>query len=131
MAEPKQLVLGYDSIHPFAKVDITDRASVQELLRTLLDPLQAHFSPLKARIRTPGGSAVRFDQTAAEIEGTCRPMWGLASLLAGGGEYDGTAWWIEALKQGTFFLHLRRLLLSIHHQCILGYGTNRTTQNSS
>ncbi|KUJ20086.1 uncharacterized protein LY89DRAFT_470451 [Mollisia scopiformis] len=101
MAESKQLVLGYDSIHPFAKVDITDRASVQELLRTLLDPLKTHFSPLKARIRTPGGSAVRFDQTAAEIEGTCRPLWGLASLLAGGGEYDGTAWWIEALKQGT------------------------------
>ncbi len=112
MAEPKQLVLGYDSIHPFAKVDITDRASVQELLRTLLDPLKAHFSPLKARIRTPGGSAVRFDQTAAEIEGTCRPIWGLASLLAGGGDYEGTAWWIEALKQGMiinilFFLHIR------------------------
>lgn len=100
MTELKPLVLGYDSIHPFAKVDITDRASVQELLRTLLDPLKTHFSPLKARIRTPGGSAVRFDQTAAEIEGTCRPLWGLAALIAGGGEYDGTAWWIEALKQG-------------------------------
>ncbi|KAL3426977.1 hypothetical protein PVAG01_00486 [Phlyctema vagabunda] len=99
IADP--LVLGYNETHPFAKVNITDRASVQELLRTLLDPLKPHFSPLKARVRVPGGTAVRFDNTAAEIEGICRPMWALGSLLAGGGEYDATEWWIEGLKAGT------------------------------
>jgi hypothetical protein len=95
------LFLGYDAIHPFSKVDITDRTSVQELLKTLLDPLLSHFSPLKATIRCPGGTAVRFDNKAAEIEGICRPMWGLGSLLAGGGTYDGTEWWIQGLKSGT------------------------------
>jgi hypothetical protein len=94
MAEPrdkiKELVLGYNGIHPFSKIDITDRTSVQELLKTLLDPLEVHFSPLKARVRVPGGTAVRFDNTAAEIEGICRPLWALASLLAGGGTYKGT-----------------------------------------
>lgn len=88
--EVKQLVLGYNSVHPFSKIDITDRASVQELLKTLLDPLEPHFSPQKARVMVPGGTAVRFDNTAAEIEGICRPLWALASLLAGGGTYNGT-----------------------------------------
>lgn len=98
---PKQLILGYSSVHPFSQIKIHDRASVQDLLKTILDPLKAHFSPFKARIRVPGGTAVRFDNTAAEIEGTCRPLWGLGSLLAGGGAFEGTTWWIEGLKAGT------------------------------
>jgi hypothetical protein len=95
------LLLGYSDVHPFSKVNITDRVSVQELLTTLLDPLKPHFSPQKARVRVPGGTAVRFDNTAAEIEGICRPMWALGSLLAGGGSYHGTEWWIQGLKAGT------------------------------
>ncbi|RYP05554.1 hypothetical protein DL764_003731 [Monosporascus ibericus] len=90
--EPKAgLVLGYNGVHPFSKVKISDRASVQELLRTLLDPLEPFFSPQKARVKCPGATAVRFDQTASEVEGICRPLWGLACLLAGGGEYHGYA----------------------------------------
>jgi len=108
MAQSKQLVLGYDSVHPFSKVKISDRESVQELLKTLLDPLKAHFSPLNARIRVPGGTAVRFDQTAAEVEGIWRPAWGLAALLAGGGTYDGTDLWIEAVKQGGFLVNISK-----------------------
>ncbi|KAG0648248.1 hypothetical protein D0Z07_5385 [Hyphodiscus hymeniophilus] len=99
--DPKELLLGYSDVHPFSEVNISDRASVQELLETLLDPLKPHFSPLKARVRIPGGTAVRFDNTAAEIEGICRPMWALGSLLAGGGTYHGTEWWIQGLKAGT------------------------------
>lgn len=93
--------LGYNDVHPFAKVDIKDRASVQELLGTLLDPLEPFFSPEKARVKCPGATAVRFDQTASEVEGFARPLWGLAFLLAGGGEYRGTGWWVEGLKSGT------------------------------
>jgi hypothetical protein len=98
---PEQLVLGYSTIHPFSKIQITDRTSVQSLLKALLDPLAPHFSPLKARIRVPGATAVRFDSTASEIEGLCRPLWGLGSLLAGGDTYHGTRWWIDGLKAGT------------------------------
>ncbi|KAI0422042.1 hypothetical protein F5X98DRAFT_326637 [Xylaria grammica] len=101
MGSQAGLVLGYGAVHPFSKVEITDRASVQELLRTLLDPLEPFFSPLKARVRCPGATAVRFDQTASEVEGICRPLWGLACLLDGGGEYHGTKWWIEGIKSGT------------------------------
>ncbi|CCF39620.1 hypothetical protein CH063_10398, partial [Colletotrichum higginsianum] len=102
MEEPKiGLVLGYNGAHPFSKVKLTDRASVQELLRTLLDPLEPFFSPQKARVKCPGGTAVRFDQAASEVEGILRPIWGLAALLAGGGEYRGTEWWIQGIKSGT------------------------------
>jgi hypothetical protein len=95
------LNLGFSDTHPFNKVNIHDRASVQELLRTVLDPLEPFFSPSKARVKCPGGTAVRFDQTASEVEGICRPLWGLAALLAGNGEYRGTDWWIEGIKAGT------------------------------
>jgi len=94
-------LLGYSDTHPFSQVQITGRESVQELLKTLLDPLIPHFSPLSSRIKIPGATAVRFDVTASEIEGYARPLWGLASLLAGGGEYEGTEKWIEGLKAGT------------------------------
>ncbi|KAH7363008.1 hypothetical protein B0T11DRAFT_339686 [Plectosphaerella cucumerina] len=101
-AEPKTgLVLGYDGAHPFSRVKLTDRASVQELLRTLLDPLEPFFSPAKGRVRCPGGTAVRFDQAASEVEGILRPIWGLSALLAGGGEYRGTEWWVQGIKTGT------------------------------
>jgi hypothetical protein len=95
------LVLGFEAVHPFSKVCLTDRASVQELLRRLLDPLEPFFSPKKARVRCPGGTAVRFDLAASDVEGICRPLWGLSALLAGGGEYEGTKWWVEGLKSGT------------------------------
>lgn len=103
MTEPAKqyLVLGYSSRHPFADVALTDRASVQELLRTLLDPLLPFFSPRRARVRCPGATAVRFDQTASEVEGFCRPLWGLACLLAGGGSYRATQWWIDGVRAGT------------------------------
>lgn len=101
MTSPNALILGHGDLHPFAKVQLSNRDSVQQLLRTLLDPLQPFFSPAKARVRVPGGTGVRFDQTAAEVEGLCRPLWGLGFLLAGGGSYEHTNAWIEGIKAGT------------------------------
>lgn len=96
------LCLGYDqSSHPFCSVNITDRASVQDLLKTLLDPLQPFFSPQKARVKLPGGTGIRFDHVASELEGFARPLWGLSALLAGGGSYEGTELWIEGFKAGV------------------------------
>jgi hypothetical protein len=95
------MVIGYNGTHPFSEVDVVDRASVQELLRTLLEPLEPFFSPNKARVRVPGATAVRFDQTASEVEGICRPLWGLACLLAGGGDYEGKTRWTDGIKAGT------------------------------
>ena len=87
--------------HPFSLVPLTSLSSLRTLLTTLLDPLHPFFSPLKSRIRIPGATAVRFDQTASEVEGLCRPLWGLACLLAGGGAYHGTESWIEGIRNGV------------------------------
>ncbi|KAM3073396.1 hypothetical protein ACMFMG_004704 [Clarireedia jacksonii] len=95
------LILGYNTPHPFSQIHLRDRSSAQALLKTILDPLITHFSPQKALIRVPGSTAVRFDQRASEVEGFCRPLWGLSALLAGGGEYDGAEWWIEGLKRAV------------------------------
>lgn len=96
-----RLTLGYSDVHPFAKVTITDRASVEELCRTVLDPLEPFFSPQKARVDPPGGTAVRFDHTASEVEGLLRPLWAVAALLAGGGKYENVEWWVQGIKAGT------------------------------
>lgn len=98
---PTSLVIGYADAHPFSQVPLADRASVQALLRTLLDPLQPFFSPRRARVRVPGATAVRFDHTAAEVEGFCRPLWGLACLRAGGGAYHAAQRWVDGIRAGT------------------------------
>ncbi|KAK0739211.1 hypothetical protein B0T21DRAFT_382300 [Apiosordaria backusii] len=87
--------------HPFSLIPISSRSSVQSLLVSLLDPLLPFFSPLKSRIKCPGATAVRFDQSASEVEGICRPLWGLACLLAGGGEYHAKEYWIEGIRNGV------------------------------
>src|SRR5687768_16114825 len=91
------LVLAYSNPHPFSLISLSSRSSVQALLASLLDPLLPFFSPLKSRIRPPGATAVRFDQSASEVEGIARPLWGLAALLAGGGEYEYKDWWVRGL----------------------------------
>lgn len=98
---PTPLTVSSTNPHPFSLIPLTSRSSVQTLLSHLLTPLLPFFSPNKARVRPPGATAVRFDQTASEVEGFARPLWGLACLLAGGGDYDFKEWWIEGLKNGT------------------------------
>jgi len=69
-------------------------------LRSLLDPLAPHTSPGGALI-TLGGAGTHFDERAAQLEGFSRPLWGLASLLAGGGEYSGVERWVRGFANGT------------------------------
>ena len=46
-------------------------------------------------------TGTRFDETAAQIEGYARPLWGLAPLLAGGSKYAGTERFVNSLIAGT------------------------------
>nr|CDP25546.1 Putative protein of unknown function [Podospora anserina S mat+] len=98
---PQGLNLGYSHPHPFSLISLSTRSSVQALLTSLLDPLLPFFSPLKSRIKCPGATAVRFDQSASEVEGICRPLWGLACLLAGGGGYHAAEYWVEGIRNGV------------------------------
>jgi hypothetical protein len=76
------------------------RDDVQRAAISLLEPLAAYTSPGGARIRL-GYTATHYDEVAAQLEGFTRPLWGLSSLLAGGGEYAGHERWTRGFAAGT------------------------------
>lgn len=69
-------------------------------LTAVLDPLAAHTSPGGALISF-GETAAHYDSRAVEFEAFARPLWGLASLLLGGGSYARTDDWVRGLAAGT------------------------------
>lgn len=84
---------------PFASNPLETKSDLAKFLIGLLDPLAAHTSPGGARIHL-GHTATHYDEAAAQLEGFSRPIWGLASLLAGGGEYPGTQRWVDGFQNG-------------------------------
>ncbi|KAF2454228.1 hypothetical protein BDY21DRAFT_381533 [Lineolata rhizophorae] len=86
--------------HPFCTNPLRTRADVAAAVTSLLEPLAAGTSAGGALVRA-GGTGARFDETAAQVEGFARPLWGLAALLAGGGAYAGAARWARGLVAGT------------------------------
>lgn len=85
---------------PFASNPLKTKADLAKFLVDHLDPLAAHTSPGGARIHL-GHTATHYDDIAAQLEGFSRPIWGLASLLAGGGEYEGHKRWVAGFASGT------------------------------
>lgn len=86
--------------HPFTNNPIQTREDLQTALTSLLDSLALFTSPGGALLRL-GGTATHYDERAAQLEGFSRPLWGLSSLLAGGGSYDGVQRWIDGFRSGT------------------------------
>ncbi len=46
-------------------------------------------------------TATHYDLRAVALEAFARPLWGLTSLLVGGGEYEGLDRWVRGLAAGT------------------------------
>lgn len=97
---------------PFRSNPVATRDDVAQFLTGLLDPLASHTSPGGARIHL-GFTGTHFDEDAAHLEGFSRPIWGLASFIAGGGQYQGTERWVRGFESGTdpeheeFWGHMR------------------------
>ena len=85
---------------PFASNPFKTKEDLGDFLVELLDPLATHTSPGGARIQI-GFTGTHFDEAAAQLEGFSRPIWGLASLLGGGGWYDGVDRWIQGFTNGA------------------------------
>ncbi|KAI0727992.1 hypothetical protein C8Q72DRAFT_885854 [Fomitopsis betulina] len=85
---------------PFASNPLKTKDDLAKYLVGLLDPLAAHTSPGGARIHI-GFTGTHYDEAAAQLEGFSRPIWGLASYLAGGGSYAGTERWVRGFANGT------------------------------
>jgi hypothetical protein len=76
------------------------RNDLVAFLEGLLNPLEPHTSPGGALICL-GNTGTHYDERAAQLEGFSRPLWGLASLLAGGGNYQGAPRWFKGFASGT------------------------------
>lgn len=87
-------------LHPFHSNPLQSRDHVVAAITSLLEPLHSGASPKHALIKV-GSTGTRFDETAAQIEGYARPLWGLAPLLAGGSTYAGTEQFVAGLIAGT------------------------------
>ncbi|KZV79094.1 hypothetical protein EXIGLDRAFT_689159 [Exidia glandulosa HHB12029] len=80
--------------------ELKTRDDLAKFLRSLLDPLAQHTSPGGALL-TLGATGTHYDERAAQLEGFSRPLWGLGSLLAGGGTYDGVERWVRGFASGS------------------------------
>ncbi len=85
---------------PLDDNSLATRRDLQDAVRSLLAPLEAHVSPGGARVR-PGVSGAHFPTVEAELEGFARPLWGAAPLAAGGGDFDPWERYRAGLANGT------------------------------
>lgn len=79
----------------FRDKPLSTKADIQSVLLELWSPLQKYYSAGGARVKL-GYSGAHFSERAAELEGFARPLWGLAPLAAGGGDFP--AW--ELIRRG-------------------------------
>ncbi len=86
--------------NPFSENPLRTRVDVQRAVGELFTPLLPHFSSSAARVRL-SAAAAHFDRAAADLEGFARPLWGIAPLTAGGGEFDHWALYRKGLSNGT------------------------------
>ncbi|KAL2000979.1 hypothetical protein VTN02DRAFT_2380 [Thermoascus thermophilus] len=113
--------------HAFSKFPFRTRSDFQDACVALLDPLLSHFTSGSSRIKI-GSTTTRFDEGGAQIEGFARPLWGLASLLAGGYRYAEAQRWREGLINGTdpkspeFWGEIEDLDQRMVEMCPIGYA---------
>ena len=106
---------------------LTTRADFAVACSSLLSPLLPFFSEGRTRVRL-GATATRYDETGAQLEGFTRPLWGLASLLAGGFAFDAHTTWRDGLRHGTdpshaeFWGYARDLDQRMVEMCPLGFA---------
>jgi hypothetical protein len=85
---------------PDAPPATASREDLQDWVRGLAEPLVPAASPGGARIRL-GVNIAHHDDAAADLEGYARPLWGLAPLGAGGGDFAHWDVWARGLANGT------------------------------
>ena len=85
---------------PIISNPLLTRSDVQDAVRQLCNPLRSHYSEGRSRIRL-GHGCTNYGESRCTIEAFARPLWGLMSLAAGGGEWDLWSICREGLDNGT------------------------------
>jgi hypothetical protein len=87
-----------------AGLPLLTRSDVQRAVIALCSPAEPCRSAGGSGILL-GSSAAHFAPAVQRMEGFCRLLWGLAPLLAGGGEYEGSSRILEGLANGSDSRH--------------------------
>ena len=84
----------------FTRNPLASRGDLQQAVRDLCIPLEAHASPGGARVSL-GETGAHFSGDVAELEGFARPLWGVAPLLAGAGAFEPWRRYRTGLANGS------------------------------
>ena len=76
------------------------KADVTAALLEILMPLEKHMATSVYGLKYGSGGAI-YNERTREIEALLRPLWGIAPLLAGGGEYLFFGKYTEKMASGT------------------------------
>lgn len=76
------------------------RQTLAVMARRLCLDARRDISPGFARVRV-GHNGAFYGQTGVELEGWSRPLWAVAPLIAGGGDFPGLEDLVEGLDHGT------------------------------
>ncbi|WP_199041803.1 DUF2264 domain-containing protein [Glycomyces salinus] len=85
--------------HTWQDNPLRTRDDLADAVTALARPVAARLSDGRARARL-GATGAHFPDAAAELEGFARPLWGLAPLAAGGGDFDPEPY-LRGLDAGT------------------------------
>lgn len=80
------------------------KSDLQEALNQLIQPLIPYYSSGKAELHI-GNTSASYSDSVAEMEGFSRVLWGLAPLIAGGGDSKLLELYVEGIKNGTNPMH--------------------------
>lgn len=89
-----------EKFSPLYGNEFKDRTDVIRAVHALVEPLLPCFNASGARVQLEAGGA-HFDRAAADLEGFARPLWGLASLAAGGEHFAYWDIFCRGLASGT------------------------------
>ncbi len=86
-------------LNPLVSNPLRTRTDLQEAVRSLFAPLKSCFSHGHARVSI-GQTGAHYARRYADLEGFARPLWGIAPLLAGGGNFEDLHLYHQGLANG-------------------------------
>lgn len=85
---------------PIVNNPIRSREDVQQAVRQLVEPLKPYYSKGLARVQL-GNTGASYEAEVAGFEGFSRVLWGMAPLVAGGGESYMWDDMVQGIRNGT------------------------------
>lgn len=85
---------------PIGDLRLETKEDLQAAFKATFEPLLPAFSEAGARVRVEQGGA-HFDDSAADLEGFARPLWGIIPFVAGGGHFEHWDLYHKGLTNGT------------------------------